>query len=524
MLLPVISGLVFYAAISLIYYGKIASFLFFDEYANIIAGYFMTQGRMLYAENFFNHQMIPAYISYSIQKLTTPDTLYQLIGYHRIFVLLWSALWGIFLIRKTGFIGVWFVIGYEAVKYYLFGNLFLAESLIIYPLVYLFYLAWKSIRGDTINTLDYYIASFSAWFVIFSREPYIPLAFFLYAVTVFYPLKKFGGHVRKSFFLFLGACVLILLTVPLEEYIYQVVIVNFLTVFSDQLSRNAASGLGLPAILFYPFYTFVIGENTFMKKVLMLISAFLISVIILAYKDIKHKRLFLFVFITLACANIRVLKPGIEFYSAFYQIQWLGLAIISIALFIVEICKRRLKYGIILIVFATIGFVGIILTNPSYFVWEKQDNKALFTYNYDMFYITGQAIRILTGGNGTMFVDLSDSLTYWTGGLPSSYKYGVYYPVADALPRYRDERLKMFYTDPPDVYFTNCQEGIRYYYALPREVTERYAPVLFEGNPTCLFVSKAISQSLSDEKLSELESLHFSIADEFLIDTKNLVQ
>src|SRR5258706_10849313 len=118
----------FLVIINKLYYDRVGSFSFGDEYNNFIAGYFMIKGRALFSQIFFNHQVLMAYISFAIQKVFHPTTLYKLVLYHRLFVIFFSFVFDILLVMRFRLRALICILFYEIIKYYLFGNLFLAES------------------------------------------------------------------------------------------------------------------------------------------------------------------------------------------------------------------------------------------------------------------------------------------------------------------------------------------------------------------------------------------------------------
>jgi len=119
----------FLLIISVVYYKLAVSYSFIDEFNNYLAGYFLLQEKVLYTQIFFQHNMLMAYISEIIQFLLHPDSLYKLVIYHRLFVLVFALIWDIFFVIRFRYIGLLFAILFEISKYFLFGNLFLAESL-----------------------------------------------------------------------------------------------------------------------------------------------------------------------------------------------------------------------------------------------------------------------------------------------------------------------------------------------------------------------------------------------------------
>src|SRR5438876_604066 len=77
----------------------------------------------------------------------------------------------LFIIYRFGLVGVGFAFLFEATKFYMMGSLFIAESILVYPLVYLFGLGFKKITGEMLFLYDFIISALIAWFVIFIREP-----------------------------------------------------------------------------------------------------------------------------------------------------------------------------------------------------------------------------------------------------------------------------------------------------------------------------------------------------------------
>ena len=70
---------------------RLGAFGCFDDCFNFGAGYFLLQGKHLYSQIFFNHQPFMAYISAVIQYVSHPQTLFELVKYHRISVMAFAA-------------------------------------------------------------------------------------------------------------------------------------------------------------------------------------------------------------------------------------------------------------------------------------------------------------------------------------------------------------------------------------------------------------------------------------------------
>src|SRR5258706_10332658 len=248
----------FLVIINKLYYDRVGSFSFGDEYNNFIAGYFMIKGRALFSQIFFNHQVLMAYISFAIQKVFHPTTLYKLVLYHRLFIIFFSAIFNIFIVIRFKLKALGFVIFYESLKYYLFGNLFLAEAVIVYPFVYLFFLLFEKVEKKVLSPRDIILSGICTWFIIFMREPFIPLAIFFYIFILFE--KKIKRITIISFALFIILSLITLLSVSMKDFFYQVILFNLLHKIPSQTQESS-----LFQIIFYPFAIFFGGKWNFFR-------------------------------------------------------------------------------------------------------------------------------------------------------------------------------------------------------------------------------------------------------------------
>src|SRR5260221_6510528 len=91
---------IFFVFLYKIYIPRIAAFGCLDDCFNYGAGFFLTKGKHLYSDIFFNHQPFAAYISASIQTITKPENIYALLLRHRQFILLFAFLCDALLILR----------------------------------------------------------------------------------------------------------------------------------------------------------------------------------------------------------------------------------------------------------------------------------------------------------------------------------------------------------------------------------------------------------------------------------------
>ncbi len=493
--------------ISKVYYERVSSFSFFDEYADIIVGYFMVKGKTIYSEIFFNHQMIPVYISYIIQAVLHPETLYKLILYHRLFIVGFSLLMNGLLVYRFKTVGLAFMCVFELTKYYLFGNLFLAESMIVYPLVYMFCLVWEKLDGKRISGINYLLGGVFTWFVVFSREPYVPLVVFLYLVLII------GKKHRREKIISLSALAALsfitFFTVPMKDYLYQIANVNFMSIFSMETKKNNIFGSGMLQIFFYPFYIFFSGKWNYFREILIGLDI-LFFLGLVGYIQKKAMNKILLIFFTLGLANVRIVTPGEVFFGSFHLIIWYGLFIVIVFLgvkFLFQYYRQNVvKYVLSLCI---LFFFSFLLLSPESFLKEKVDTNTDFTNNYARFYSIGEIIKTLASPNDALFIDMTDSLVYWQAGLDSTYPYTLYYPVMDRILKYKEIRLAMFQNTPPDFYYVHCPEG--QFVFIPQKYRAEYVELLYNNEQTCVYINKQKASSIPEDKLRDAKNLGYTL-------------
>ncbi len=498
---------IFLVFVNKLYFDRIVGFSFGDEWNSFMLAYFMQKGRVLYSQIFTNHQMLIAYISYLLQVLFHPNTLYKLVFIHRMSLVVYGFVFDVLLLVRFRKKAAWFVIAYELTKYYLFGNIFLAESFLVYPLVYLFFLSFERLNKKNIFNWEVIFSAIITWFVLFMREPYIPLVLFLY-ITILWKFKN-----KKIIFASLLLCIILsfltLLTVPFKDYFQDVFLFNFKTVIPFEAKSSGTNGLGIFKILFYPLLTFFWGKWNFFREVL--IGSSTLYILFSIYLLFKRKfRLFFYSFIALALAAVRIVAPGTIFYEAFHMVIWYALFITTIVCMLAEIISiSKKKIGLVAMGLFIVWIV--FLFSPQSFIWEKVDKNTVFTINYAQYYANGEVIRQLSSKNDTLFTDLWDYLIYWQADLNSSYKYSIYTFVMQGYKPFQDARIAMFKTAPPDFYYTYCPKGVYASELLPNFIKQDYVELNHNNLPSCLYVKKSKIASIPQTKWSTIAQLGFSL-------------
>lgn len=497
--------LVLYIILHKTYMPRINSFGCFDDCFNFTAGYFITKGKILYSQIFFNHQPLMAYISYFIQSIFHPINIYELLLRHRQFVLLFGFMWNILIVLRYSYAGFGFVIFYEFTKFYLFGDRFLAEGLIVYPLVYMLGLVWNRFNKIKIYYAEYILAAVSTWFVLFMREPFIPVALILYFLILFgkdkYKIKII------SLVIFFVLVIFILLNIPLKDYIFNVITINSGTfINSATINKNQIFNT-----FFYPVSIFFNGDWNIFRYYLIGLDIVFICLLILMSIRKKSIKFAILLFFILGFANFRSTVPGKIFYEAFHMLPWYAMFTIITFLMIRSIyqIKKSLAY---VFSFFMISLFIYILTSPSFFIYDKIIPHESFMINYSNYLQAGEVIKNLSRPSDTLFIDGFDELIQWQADRPSPYKYSMYTSLMPLIPKYSNERNKMFINNLPDFYYGSCFTNKNPLLQMPESIKKQYIQ-LYSGNiPTCLYIKKTKIPEISPYKWKKAKELLYELS------------
>jgi len=412
----------------------------------------------------------------------------------------------VLLICRFRWKAVGFVLFFETFKYYFFGNLFLAESLIVLPLVYLLGIVLEGVDKKIIKFSDLILGSVFAWFIIFMREPFVPLAVLLFVFLFFFKSSRRNRLLSLILFFLLSSVTIF--SVNLRDYFFQVITINSNTIVASDVKQNQLIGFGGINAFFYPFTLFVNKTLNFTHVVFLYLSAN----VILVGTYLVYKRKFLFqlavIFITLGLANIRFVSPGTQFYAGFHMLPWFGLFCFSLGFLLEKLFILRKKPAIIISGCLILFFAGLIFM-PNFYIHLKINKETDFTTNYGNYYSIGQAIKLSASPKDTVFVDGYDTLVYWQADLPSAYKYSLYIPVMQYFQLYSKERENMFNNHLPTFYFIDCGKAGKTN-ALPDKILKHYSQLIFNNKTRCLYVQKNKINSLSAEQINNLLKLGYS--------------
>ena len=500
---------VFLLVITYLYYRDAVSFSFIDEYNNFMAGYFLLSGKHLYTQIFFQHDMLMVYISALLQLFLKPSTLYQLVLEHRLFVLFFGLMFDIWLIYRFRFIALLFVFVFELWKYYLFGNLFLAEGLIVYPVVYLLFLNMLVINKEKLWKGEILFSGILTWFIIWMREPYVPLALVLYVMLLFLAKRK-KESIYSLIFLFFMSFVIIM-TTDIKSYILDVINVNYTSVAVGEIQRNGIAGIGILKVFFYPLFALMYGNWDKLRYFSILLSLFFIYLFICLI--IKKQLLTaIYLIFLLGVANLRVEPPGVVYYQAYHMLIWYGLCIAMsayLARYIYNNIKNKISILILIGVFVLIN-IALILSSGSY-VLTNINRQLTFTVAYGRYYTFEKLINILSTPHQSLFVDSWDSLIYWKTDTKVAYPYLFYYPPMNAFQQFLRARTTMFKHNPPSFYYEYVGEIHTYSPSIPANLKTLYIPVYFNNGISGLYIYKPVLKTIRSEQWKQANQMGYYI-------------
>lgn len=490
---------------------RVNEFGCFDDCFNYLAAYFMQHGKTLYSEIFFNHQMLPAFMSYAVQTLSRPENIYELLLRHRQTLLLFSLAMNLLLLFRFGLPAVGFMLFYEFSKFYVFGDRFLAEGFIVYACVYLVGIIWSKYQLKKIYAFDYIFAGIFAWFIIFMREPYVPLALFLYLALLWG--QPFVLPKKMSLILFFLLSAGTILAMPLQDYYFNVVTVNQQTIFQSESQSSDLAGVGLARVFLYPIIIFLEGEWNLFHKLLAVFSALYIS--IAAYLAFIKKRYILIgiLFIGLGLANLRIVTPGRVYYEAFHMIPWYGVFLFTTFLFLQQLYKTQ-KSMTYIIYGGLIGLFCYFIFSPSSFIQSPPDPHTSLLTNFGRELQAGETVKALSTPGDFLFLDGADDIVYWHANMMSQYYYSWYTSVMPSFPVYAEERIRMFKETPPDFYYGSCPGEKSRDRIMPDDIRPQYVQLYADGGQTCLYIHKTKISEITNEQWEKAKAFRYELPED----------
>lgn len=498
-IIPVILTIVFFALLFKPFENRIFSIGFVDEEDNFLIGKWLNDGKTPYKDIFYNHQPYPMIISSVIQKVTKPNSPFLLVKRHREFIFFLSLIFAAYFSLRYGLIGFLTSAAIKSFESIFLGNLFIAESLIIYPTILSILIMYNVFMSKKVSMLDLIL---SVLILVFIPLTLIPLAFYSIFCVLF--ILKYANRKQKIIFmsLVLVHLVSIFSFIPFKNYFFDTIYINLF--YFIPMSK----GVSNPFLLIYysllkPF-SMIFSSNLPLSMYLLNIF-FLFEISILIY--LKKLKKVIFIITLIFLLNLRPQPDGV-YYEGFHLLPlfcgltvmtfMMGKDILKISLILGEKLPKLLIYqAVVAILFVSANSLYI-----NYFkdLSNKQQND--FYINFSNEYTYADAINILkTSDRNTFYSVTQQSLIYWQTNLRPPFRYFFLFHFMMKEPSIKSDFFNVFAKNPPD--FLYLETGVK-------EINDRkiYYHLNKNGEYSSLFVKKAIWNKIDKSKKELIKKKH----------------
>jgi hypothetical protein len=489
--------LVFVAIISYFYLQNSLNIHFVDEDENIVGGFFLLKDKMLYSDIFVQHQPLAYWVSSQIQNIIKPHSIFTLIRSHRIFMIAWSAFWILLLYYRYGVSLALTSIIYEILKVFLLGNVFLAESLVVYPTVYLVSLLFYK-RGK-ISSAESFFIGFVSSIIFFLLSP---LWFLLiYIVGLLIVGKKITKQNITFFFMgWIPPTILALKISDLISYVYSTIYIN---VFQYIPSDTSGFEPNVFKSFFAPVITLVDGKYGYLD---ILYKVFVLVVLAGLYELVRKKKYWVAIniFILLGLSNIRYVPAGEVLYRGFHMLVWFSLLIFFFVYFLTHFFERaKSLWSQVADVSITAAVIILSVVATKNLLFVKRDVQKDYYINYSPLYDLGEATRIMKREGDALFQAPDKMLIYWQADIGNASNFIFFYPWMKDDKLLSNQMEEMFENDPPEFFYYDKK------YISLEEHRPGYVALLRDGVETGMFVKPEVVENLSEKQQGNLEYLRF---------------
>lgn len=482
------------------------SFHFVDEDEHFVVGSFMNKGYHLYSDLSANHQPLTYLPSALAQWVFQPKTLFTLFKTGRETILILGLLGGVWLTFQYGFIALPFILFYEFTKYFLFGNLFLSESLIIYPLVYLlgecYKITFYSYKPKNWQVIGF---AFATFFISFNLLPMLPALMLLGLIY----LIKIKQKKLLIVSLIIPTVLLFIFINPID-YFRETVYYNWK--YTLPYLSPVGNNYNFLRLLIFPLLSFFVSKNSILNQWIILFS--IIFIINLTIYLINNKFRFfignLLFYLLIVLTNNRNLIPGEMFYSGFHLLPWYAAFIFFNLLNLKLIFTKNIKLKFLpAVVLLTGSFYLMISPHMPYF--EPMDKLKEHNTNFLSYYLIERGLKTLVKEGDRLMVLPDETIIYWNSGVKPATNQLIYHNWEYEVPLLRTEMNKVLATDPPEFIYANFDRiGTAGYLPLIIPLLKtQYWQVNVNGAAQNLHIKRTKIKTISEEEWQEWEKLSF---------------
>lgn len=480
------------------------SFKFVDEDEYMVNGWLLTKGKRLYQDISTNHQPVSYLISAGVHTISHPNNLFMLVQRHRQFVFLWSLAWIGLLVWRFGWPLLMPLLIFEAVKFWLLGNEFVAESMAAFPVLYIFASQWqvwwhkREVREELLLGICFVLA------VLFSIPLVLPLGLLL--------LWRIGIHTNKQYTyrLILGGllvCVVVFGLVPLRHYLLETIYYNGkygIPVLSEFTGiQDVAKLFLIPIRSWRPPYDTL--SLLYISMSVVWLGGLILFFIKRQWKNVKGLLIF---FCLWGITNVRDIELHRYYYSGFHLLPWIlvGLGITSLlAVDLLTHLSRRVR----LTVMASLMIWLVWFWTQPQLPWKHLPDPQTENYvQYTPQYLVAEVINTVKQPGDMLMTIPNEVLPYFSTGLLPATRQVTYYEWQYRNPQLRQQWLSVLDNNPPR-FISYMNDGATYTSMIQRVILEKYvklfdAPLVYIRKDSLAVVSP--SQQEAFLKLATLSS------------------
>lgn len=474
------------------------SFKFVDEDEHMVIGWLMTKGHVLYRDISTNHQPLNYLFSAVVHQLSHPTNVFMLVQRHRQVVFFWGVLWSGILAWRFGITSLIPLLLFEITKYWLLGNLFLAESFAVYPTAYLFCATWQQWVYGIARREEWFLGMCLITASFFSIPLAIPLGILLCIRlvrrrSILSWIETAGGALAVAAGVFT--------VIPIKDYWMETIYYNSkygIPLLSE--FKNIFDVIGLWIIPFRSFFPpYDVLSILFAGMGCVWLSG---VVVYIAQRRWNQAALAVLFYLLWGLTNLRVIELHQFYYSGFHLLPWYLTGLMLTTLLIkdlIHISRRWMKRAILLWLVFGLGWIVLQPTLPIRRLPNPQ------TENYIQYTPQQQVAEVITtlkNPNDRLMTIPNETLPYWITGLLPATRQVTYYEWQYRNPLLQQQWLKTL-SDTPPRFVTYFDEGASFTPWIQQQLTLSYVK-LFDY-PLVYIRKDSLSQVTPEQRLHFLD-------------------
>lgn len=454
---------------------------FVDEQDNFMVAKNLINGNKIYTNIFSHHQPGSYLLSGIIQKITKPNSIEMVVKRHRQFVFFWSITWIIIIVSRFGFRLLTPMLIFELIKNKYLGSLFLAESLVVAPMIYLF----LSFLLNKFNQKELFFWGIIAGFVGITLAP------MWFAILFMILVFCYRNHLKILDFtaIILGGLSVILTTLPfidLKGYFENAILIN------QKYYISIAGGSNLFFSILKSFTTpFLFLKDGLNIPEILLIKFFIVFFIILLIFLVKQKqwsKIFLIISV-ISLSNLRNFELQKIHYDGFHLLIWIGL-LITLTFYLLK--EKWWLFGFIPIIFLLFTNYSTLFVPPDYI----QDFEIYYSRIFNM----SEAIRHTKNDQDKLLAVPDHVLGYWQADIKPANRFIFFYRWMTNVNHLKSEQLDII-SKKPEYLIIGSDEGLN---ILP--ILGYYKNFKYRGSDSSEFYIRTdLYQTFSLEKIEKLK-------------------